>query len=666
MSDDKTLTKIPQFDGHYDHWSELMENLLRAKGLWSLVEEGYAEPEEGIEITAAKKKNLEELKMKDHQVKHYLFQAIDRVVFEQILNRKTSKIIWDSMKKKFGGNERVKRSLLQTLRRDFEVLEMKNEESIDDYFGRVMSVSNKMRSNGEEMSDSKIVEKILRTLTDKFTYVVVSIEESKDTERMTIDELQSSLSVHEKKFKKISHEEDDRALNVRGRGRGSYRGRGRGRGRSFNKATIECYNCHNLGHFKYECPNGNSGANFAEIEEKDEVLLMAYVELQGARRGDVWFVDSGCSNHMCGERGMFSSLDTGFTHNVKLGNNHKLMVGGKGVVKIMLKGISYVINDVYYIPELKNNLLSVGQLQERGLDVLFKGGDRNTCSIFHPSRGKIAESVMSANRMFILLGESNDRTKEERCLQVDISDKTELWHQRYGHLSYKGLHTLCSKEMVVGLPEIGDVKSTCEACVKGKHHRVPFPKQSQWRATERLQLIHSDLCGPINPPSNSQIRYLISFIDDFSRKTWIYFVIEKSEAFHQFKTFKAFVEKQTGLFIKCLRTDRGGEYNSNEFKEFCREHGIKRQLTTAFTPQQNGVAERKNRTIMNMVRASLLEKEVPRTFWPDAVQWVNHILNRSPTLTVKDDPGRSMEWKKAISRTLQSFWLYRLCSCSRC
>ena len=132
MSDDKTLTKIPQFDGHCDHWSELMENLLRAKGLWSLVKDGYTEPAEGIELTAAKKKLFEELKMKDCQVKHYLFQAIDRVVFEQILDRKTTKIIWDSMKRKFGGNERVKRSLVQTLRRDFEVLAMKNEETIDD------------------------------------------------------------------------------------------------------------------------------------------------------------------------------------------------------------------------------------------------------------------------------------------------------------------------------------------------------------------------------------------------------------------------------------------------------------------------------------------------------------------------------------------------------
>ncbi|CAN1750023.1 Retrovirus-related Pol polyprotein from transposon TNT 1-94, partial [Linum perenne] len=163
-----------------------------------------------------------------------------------------------------------------------------------------------------------------------------------------------------------------------------------------------------------------------------------------------------------------------------------------------------------------------------------------------------------------------------------------------------------------------------------------LPKKSLWRASKQLQLIHSDICGPIKPTSSSNKRYILSFIDDFSRKTWVYFLHEKSETLVTFKNFKAFVEKETGAYIICLRTDRGGEFNSNDFEEFCQSQGIRRQLTAAYTPQQNGVAERKNRTIMNAVRSMLSERQVPKLFWPDAVRWCVHIQNRSPTIAVQD------------------------------
>ena len=149
-------------------------------------------------------------------------------------------------------------------------------------------------------------------------------------------------------------------------------------------------------------------------------------------------------------------------------------------------------------------------------------------------------------------------------------------------------------------------------------------------------MVHADICEPIKPISNSKKRYFISFIDDYSRKVWIYFLAEKSEAFTIFKNYKNLVEKETGAFIRCLRTDRGGEFTSDEFKVFCKANGISRQLTAAYTPQQNGVAERKNRTIMNIVRSMLSEKQIPKNFWPEAVNWTVHVLNRSPTLAVKD------------------------------
>jgi transposase InsO family protein len=170
----------------------------------------------------------------------------------------------------------------------------------------------------------------------------------------------------------------------------------------------------------------------------------------------------------------------------------------------------------------------------------------------------------------------------------------------------------------------------------GKHHRDSIPRKSSWRASQVLGLIHADICGPITPMSCGNKKYTLCFIDDYSRKSWIYFLLEKSEALSHFKCFKKMVENETCLSIKCLRTDRGGEFTSLEFNKFCEQHGIKRQLTTAYTPQQNGVAERKNRTVMNMVRAILYEKKVPRTLWAEAVNWSNYVLNRCPTLMVKN------------------------------
>ncbi|GAA0163300.1 hypothetical protein LIER_19199 [Lithospermum erythrorhizon] len=369
MSEDKTLTKIPQFDGHYDHWSEMMENLLKAKGLWGVIERGHVEPLEGTLLTDNQQALVEESRVRDHQVKHYLFQALDRTVFEQILDRSTAKIIWNSLKKKYGGNEKVKRALRNSLRREFEVMEQKKGETIDDYFERVTTVSNKLRSNNEDMPENKIVEKILRTLSKKFTYIVVSIEESTNIEEMTVDELQSSLHLHEQKFKRFKEEKDDQVLKVedrfnrlgiRGRGRETFRGRGRGRrGRqTFNKATVECYKCHQLGHFQYECPNWDKEANYAMIDEDDDLLLMAQIDSGNSSTGNVWFLDSGYSNHVCNNEELFTSLDKTFQHSVKLGNNSRINIAGKGAVKITLNGTSYAVGNVYYVPDLKNNLLS--------------------------------------------------------------------------------------------------------------------------------------------------------------------------------------------------------------------------------------------------------------------------------------------------------------------
>ena len=167
------------------------------------------------------------------------------------------------------------------------------------------------------------------------------------------------------------------------------------------------------------------------------------------------------------------------------------------------------------------------------------------------------------------------------------------------------------RELTVGLPTFGDHLPNCHACQYGKQNRRPFPKSS-WRATHKLQLIHTDVSGPQRTKSLAGSRYYIAFIDDFSRMCWIFFLKFKSEVAGVFWKFKKMVENQSGYKIQAVRSDNGKEYTSAEFDMFCEEAGIEHQLTALYTPQQNGVSERRNRYIMEM--ACYMTRSYPNIF----------------------------------------------------
>ena len=310
------------------------------------------------------------------------------------------------MKVKFQGNARVKYPHLQRLRRTFETLEMKASELVNDYFRRVIETANDMRNYRDDMDDVKIVEKILRSLTDNFNFVVCSIEESKHIDLLTVDKLQSSLFIHEQKIRErrseeqvLQVEQDTRKGTRKGRHnyqreRGSYT-RGHGRGKSFvNRNAIICFQCQKQGHYQFECPNLEKEANFAEFEEEEELLLMAHAEIQHTKDNEIWFLDSGCSNHITGNKSWFIELDESFRHTVRLGNNTTMSVLWKGRVKFIVEGLTQIVSDVYFVPDLTNNLLSIGQLQEKNLVTTIKAG---ACHIYHPQKGKIVDAKMTTN-----------------------------------------------------------------------------------------------------------------------------------------------------------------------------------------------------------------------------------------------------------------------------
>ena len=378
-------------------------------------------------------------------------------------------------------------------------------------------------------------------------------------------------------------------------------------------------------------------------------LLMAIVEevsdlflhrSEGASPNPaLWYLDMGATNHMSRFKNYFYKLDKSTTRFVKFGDNSRIRIEGKVVIQINQKnGEILRLFNVLYVPQLVANIISLGRLDEEGCRMTMA---RGKLTIFDRDGCLLEEVQRSEGRLYLL-----KLSIVDHCL-ITTEDSSEdwLWHSQFGHLSFHKLKEMSRNKIVEGLPLVNVPSKLCTNCIAGKHHRMPFPKSSSFRVIGPLELIHSDICRPISPPTLGGSQYFLLIIDDCSRLTWVAMLQCKSDAFEAFKHFKSLTKTEKGVKIKTLRSDRG-EFTSEEFSEYCLEHGIKRQLTTPYSPHQNGVVERKNQTVMSMVREMLKAKDLPRELWGEAVSTDVYILNRSSTKALQ---GKSPH-KKWIGR----------------
>ncbi|GJR59823.1 retrotransposon protein, putative, ty1-copia subclass [Tanacetum coccineum] len=261
---------------------------------------------------------------------------------------------------------------------------------------------------------------------------------------------------------------------------------------------------------------------------------------------------------------------------------------GIGKVRVQMKdGSSFVLENVRYIPELKRNLISLGTLDREGYTVKLQNG---RVKVIKGSL-MVLSGTMKGNCVYSL-----DGWAESGEASVGIQEKESLaqvWHKRLGHISEAGLHELEKRE-VLGNKGLGKLEF-CENCVLGKSTR-----------------------GPSRVESMSGCRYFLSIVDDYSRRVWVHFLRHKNEAFSKFKEWKQLVENQTGRKLKKLRTDNGLEFCNQEFNNLYKESEIARHLTVAGTPQQNGLAERMNKTLLNKVRCLLIQSGLSDSFWAEA------------------------------------------------
>ena len=283
-----------------------------------------------------------------------------------------------------------------------------------------------------------------------------------------------------------------------------------------------------------------------------------------------------------------------------------------------------MLENVKYVPELRRNLISTGTLDKRGYK--HEGGDGKVRYFKNQKTALRGEIV---NGLYILDGNT---VLSETCVAEGSKGKTELWHSRHGHMGLNNMKVLAGKGLV-SKEEIREL-DFCENCVMGKAKKVSF-NVGKHNSEYVLSYVHADLWGSTNvTPSLSGNKYFLSIIDDKTRKVWLYFLRSKDETFDRFCEWKELVENQQNKKVKCLRIDNGLEFCNLKFNAYCKDHGIERHMTCTYTPQQNGVADRMNRTIMEKVRCMLNESGLGEEFWAEAAATAAYLINRSPASAI--------------------------------
>ncbi|GJS69054.1 putative RNA-directed DNA polymerase [Tanacetum coccineum] len=403
-----------------------------------------------------------------------------------------------------------------------------------------------------------------------------------------------------------------------------------------------CHHCHMTGHWKRNCPlyleELRANKKKSEHSAAGSGNLFAIELFNLTHKLNSWVYDTGCGIHVCNTLQGFNAerkLAYGDQY-LHMGNGAQAVVEAIGTFDLVLpSGLVLKLNNCYFAPSIVRGVVSFSCL----LDLGFKHTVASN-GISVSLNGVFYFSAISVNGVFEIDMNKNVTKNNNSVFSINKKrkldlDSSYLWHCRLAHIGKTRMQKLQREGLLESINEESFDK--CESCISGKMTKKPFNSNIE-RATDLLGLIHTDVCGPLRHVSRKGASYFLTFTDDFSRYGYVYLLKHKHEVFETFKVFKAEVELQLGKKIKALRSDRGGEYLSQEFKDYLSENGIVQNLTSPYTPQQNGVSERRNRTLLDMVRSMFNLTTLPLSFWDYALESAVRILNMVPTKKVDKTP----------------------------
>jgi hypothetical protein len=605
---------VERFNGeNFHNWQYRLEMLLKAKRLWNIAK--------GNEVLSGSDAN-DQQKQKEHQEKldetmALISMTIDDRHISIIQNVKTPK---EALEKLATYYQNPGPSNKLFLRQKLTQCKLEENESIMEFINKIQKLKMQLEQIGSNVTDEEVLLTVFNGLPEKYRSVVTALQ---CFNNLTLDMVTSRL-LHEELRLNQHQEHEDKALFSRSSKRNGRRNKPKTDHR--RNPEVKCWNCGEKGHIKKDCKKGtyHRQANYVE-------LFMASKEKQ--LKESVWILDSGATQHMCCKKELFQELNDIRPINVYLGDNSCINALGKGIVRFKMKDrnnkeVVTMLRDVLYVPSLTKNLFSIPKATEVGAKFEIEEDK----VLVKNSKNHIVGKATKKGNLFVL------DCEPERS-QVNITDgkpdEAILWHKRLGHINFAKMKKL--NDMVDGIPNLKiDTHYFCESCIKGKHKRKDISKKPSLRENEPLKLVHTDICGPMSVASLGGHRYFTTFIDDTTRYTHVAFLKNKSEVSTKFKEYATMIETQTGLKIKAIRSDYGGEYTGYPFQQFLKEKGILHKPVAPHTPEHNGVAERKNRTLVEMARTMIEDKNLPKSFWAEAISLSNYLLNRLPTKALED------------------------------